>query len=312
MSSFNAKPESMIKASEQLGRCSNRLQRCSYDIRQVQYHLGLESSAVPTLKRAIRQVSDSVLEDAVKMDSLKEALESIANIYRNTENKLVNQETDTADYGLGASSDSQRIGFVAANYWDLLLQFIKYRDNKDKLAEALNDRYMSYTAQNMLNRPEYSEKTWKKATLEERKAMLQGLLNELNTLMGLNVTQYDFKPIEGSTRGYYDPDTNSVTVNLNLIDPANNNASSYMAMRTMIHEMRHAYQYAAIEHPEQYYVSEETRRQWAENFKKGNYKNATQYGYKAYVEQPVEYDAKRFAGQYQDILGYTPTYKGTW
>ena len=78
----------------------------------------------------------------------------------------------------------------------------------------------------------------------------------------------------------------------------------------MIHEMRHAYQHAVVDNPDQYKVSAETRQEWADNF--NDYKNAKKYGYKTYVEQPIEYDAKRFAGQYNDIKGYTPTYGGTW
>ena len=83
-----------------------------------------------------------------------------------------------------------------------------------------------------------------------------------------------------------------------------------MVMRTMIHEMRHAYQHAVVNNPDKFNVSEETRKQWAANF--NDYKSAKTDGYDAYVEQPIEYDAKRFAGQYQDIKGHTPTYAGTW
>ena len=81
-------------------------------------------------------------------------------------------------------------------------------------------------------------------------------------------------------------------------------------MQTLIHEMRHAYQYSAMDHPESFKVSKETLTQWKNNF--NNYRDADTFGYNSYVTQPIEYDAKNFARQYSDVDGYKADYGGSW
>jgi hypothetical protein len=87
----------------------------------------------------------------------------------------------------------------------------------------------------------------------------------------------------------------------------------YQIMQTMIHEMRHAYQHAAVRDPDSYTVSAETIKAWEENLKPGNYKSTSNgYSYTEYVSQPVEWDAKNMAKQYSDVSGADPEYRGSW
>ena len=297
--------------------CSRDLRSLSESLNSVRNNLAYKSSESEQVKNALGRISQTTLDEAAKASSLREALEIIADEYKQSESKVVemagtatsdakNRRKNLDDY----NKKSSVIHYTAFKSNEIIFLLLKYWNDPEKLREALQDHYMSYTAQGFLKRKEYSEATWNKASLEERKAMLTGLLGELNALMGLNVTTYDFSNLGGSTRGLYDTSTNTVTINLDYIDPANGISDSYMVMRTMIHEMRHAYQYAAVNNPDQFNVSAETRQQWADNF--NDYKDADTYGYTEYVQQPIEYDAKRFAGQYNDIKGYDPTYKGTW
>lgn len=58
--------------------------------------------------------------------------------------------------------------------------------------------------------------------------------------------------------------------------------------------MRHAYQHAAVDNPTDYQVSQEMIDMWEENF--DNYITSEE-GFDNYRNQPVEADARQFAGQ---------------
>ena len=66
-------------------------------------------------------------------------------------------------------------------------------------------------------------------------------------------------------------------------------------MTTVVHELRHAYQHAAIDDPERYQVSQETIDAWKESF--ATYAQEKAKGYQSYRNIIVEKDARKFAGQ---------------
>lgn len=78
---------------------------------------------------------------------------------------------------------------------------------------------------------------------------------------------------------------------------------SYGLYQTVTHELRHAYQYAAIGNHGVYgYESPYTEpasviQLWLENIY--NYKTPDRDGYETYATQPIEWDARDFAGQTQ-------------
>ena len=83
-------------------------------------------------------------------------------------------------------------------------------------------------------------------------------------------------------------------------------------LKTLIHELRHAYQNAAIDNPYLYVVSDETWNEWKNNYKVNNYINGGSNGYR---EQPIEWDAINFARQKKYINAVDKqliTYEGSW
>ncbi len=75
--------------------------------------------------------------------------------------------------------------------------------------------------------------------------------------------------------------------------------------------MRHAYQHYAVENPDKVTVSNETISAWKNNF--ANYVSPqTGCTFEEYVLQAVEWDAKNFAKQCEDVLGCNPKYAGSW
>ena len=93
------------------------------------------------------------------------------------------------------------------------------------------------------------------------------------------------------TWGYYTHGSHTVTLNAQALTDSKGNWDFYELLETVSHELRHAYQHEAIDHPTDYMVSEETIDIWKENFK--NYISSGD-DYQGYRNQPVEVDARDF------------------
>ncbi len=203
-----------------------------------------------------------------------------------------------------------------SNYMvNTLNEFSEYKDDcfneiMDNI-EKKNDLYMQDQIFDLLDTEEYNKQTWIKATEQERQEILISFYKKLKEIYGVDVAEnVVFSTTLGnSTRGQYSHSSKTVTINQKYLSKAD----SYQIMYTMIHEMRHAYQHAAVDNPDKYKVSEETIRQWENNIKPGNYKSTSNgYTYSEYVSQPIEYDAKNFAKQSSDLDNANPEYKGSW
>ncbi len=274
---------------------------------------------------AISGISDALLTEAAKMQSLSDALRLLAQRYQETESRL-SQSGQTSDGGSAGQSDAEDFG----SWWSGVLAWIKklfgWEDPADpetgetpaesepegvtKAEEKAHDLYMQEQMFDLLETDRYSKKTWNKATVEQRKEILKSYLQELEKIYGVSVSP-DIEYFYGdrNSRGAYVDSRKAVRINENYLS----RSDSYQIMQTMIHEMRHAYQHAAVRDPDSYTVSAETIKAWEENLKPGNYKSTSNgYSYTEYVSQPVEWDAKNMAKQYSDVSGADPEYRGSW
>ena len=203
-----------------------------------------------------------------------------------------------------------------SNYMvNTLNEFSEYKDDcsneiMDNI-EKKNDLYMQDQIFDLLDTEEYNKQTWLKASEKEKRQILISLYKKLIKIYGVDTAEnlVFSKDLDDTTRGQYSHSTKTVTINQKYLSKAD----SYQVVYTMIHEMRHAYQHAAVDNPEKYKVSEETIRQWKHNQIPRNYKSTKKgYTYPEYVSQPIEYDAKNFAKQSSDLSGANPEYKGSW
>lgn len=175
------------------------------------------------------------------------------------------------------------------------------------------DLNMRTNALQLLKSGPSSEEAWDQLgqDVDGKKHLLTGLLVNVNSILGTDVTneiEY-FRDESLKTRGYYNPGTNKVYINECYLTVED----GYQVSRTVIHEMRHAYQKYAITHPEKVLASRETIKAWAGNQPPFNYKSTSAgYSFEEYVGQPVEWDAKSFAGQLMELRGATPEYRGSW
>ena len=161
----------------------------------------------------------------------------------------------------------------------------------------------------------YTMESWSKSSTLDKQGKLRSLLTDMNHLFGTSVSSaidYNyFSADDHSTRGVYFSTGNRIAINQHMLPKV----TSYKLNFTMIHEMRHAYQHYAVQHPESVLVSMDTINAWKENFSPGNYKSVSEgFSFAEYVSQPVEWDAKNFAMQYDDLRGngIVPVHTGSW
>ena len=174
-----------------------------------------------------------------------------------------------------------------------------------KMDGLLQDR-----AHGLLKTEKYSQQTWQKLSMDDKKAVLSDLITDMNSILGTNVSaDIDFFHEQSGSRGAFSASSNNVRINEFLLAKD----SSYQLTQTIIHEMRHAYQHHCVKNSNAVLVSSQTIKKWEDNLQPGHYKSPKLgYSFEEYLAQPVEWDAKNFAKQLSEMLGIQPEYKGSW
>ena len=314
MANIYVKPDQINAKSQDLKNCGKNLRVLANDVDDVKNHVDMDSHATKmNFVKSLIVVETKVMEEAVRAENMGKALALIAKEYVKTDKFVADHAGDTLGMILHVFTNNAFHTILNVFGWDddYYRQKMGYQNyNTEKSQEYLIDHYLSEACQDLLTQPKYSEAAWKKATPEERKKMMNDFLVEINEYMGTNVvTTIDFHSLSKNTTGGYYNGTNSIELNSDYLREQDYD----LMMRTVIHEMRHCYQHTATEHPEQFLVSAQTLEKWRQNFPRENYKTVSKDGYAAYVQQPIEWDAKNFAGQKQDVAGYNnPEYRGSW
>lgn len=180
--------------------------------------------------------------------------------------------------------------------------------------ERTTDRYLQDQVFEALRQKPYLRTTWERASVEKRQEMLEQFYNEVQEILDTHVEGINFVPMVDqatnmpnmTTRGFYDPASNTISVNNYILERDN----SYLLFNTVIHEMRHAYQWETIDDPSSHIVSKITLEEWIEN--RTHYISFNGNNYIDYISQPVEFDAESFAKQRDKIDEARPTYRGGW
>lgn len=221
----------------------------------------------------------------------------------------IKQRSDISDHastkntsGLGRRSNiSQSSSTSPQSVRSQILQ-----TNVTRQMERTFDYQLRENVHGILKTNSFSKERWDTLSIPERKTVLSNLVDKLNGLLGTQSSiGYYFEV--GRSRGKYVDSEKKVKINEYFLA----NKNSYKICQTVIHEMRHAYQHYAVANPDKVTVSKETIAAWKDNF--ANYLSPlTGCTFDEYVSQPVEWDAKNFAKQCEDVLGCTPTYSGSW
>ena len=139
---------------------------------------------------------------------------------------------------------------------------------------------------------------WKDSTFEQKVNSLQELEKSIAEIAHRPPCQINVENLGEGNYGYFDPNTKDITVNSMYID--SNGFNDYKeTLDTIVHEGRHAYQdYNMTEREVHPRVSE------VDNWRLNNdsqlgYLDAQHWGFELYQYQPMEADARAFAG---DVL----------
>lgn len=134
----------------------------------------------------------------------------------------------------------------------------------------------------------FIKEKWSCKDTKYREDSLCLLSANLAIVMGIPHIGISFFEGMQSNRGYI-LDDDYIYINQDVLTDAN-----YMmdAIDTVLHEMRHKFQKEAIIFPEYYDVAEQTAEIWRKNFE--HYVDS-KWNFEAYLNQPVEKDAREFA-----------------
>ena len=311
MSGFDVDPHLLTCCGDEMLGYADEISQVAESVRIILGGMNYSYSGSAEYARSLARVSGSVMNDALRCRNLGSALKYIASQYLEADRVaagihnpavLIREAQHATEMSL-----LERMGLDDDYYRH---QAGLEVGELDRMQERIMDQYLSEQCQGLLNNERYSETAWQNASPEERREMLESFILEINHIMGTDVDRnVSFENISGTARGFYDSDTNSVTINSQYLNMPGE--QGYVIMRTMIHEMRHCYQHTAAQNQETFVVSTETLEQWRYNF--DHYRSTSDgYTYDEYVSQAIEWDAKNFAGQYGDIAGYTPDYTGSW
>lgn len=318
MATYKIDSARTANAVPQLSSLGQELHNLKSQVGTVRTSLALNIHATATLKGKIRLVESSILDLAANMNTLSEALDTIINYYISTENNILSRTGYCSGAAVSDANDSSDNNwfqqfFKQLQEWLIALGIIpdKHTIEITKAQERAHDVYMRRQIDDVLRRNRFSENTWRNSSVEERKAILNEYLQEVAAIMGLSIGQINFTYTQGRTvngvtyynMGSYNDALNRVSINEWVLESTT--IDSYALMSTIVHEMRHAYQHAACENPENFNVSRETIEQWQESF--DLYRSSNEYmrdygmtqqqAHQAYRDQAVERDARAFAGQ---------------
>lgn len=320
MAKFQIQIDNTVLATDGIGTLGKNLQSYSNSLVDVLIALEKdETTSFAPIYGKLKGINAILLEEAAKMESLEKALRHIITNYSDSEKQNLNfpcsEELISANTSEHGVVDEDTRNFFQ-RFWDWVKKIFNWNEKPEekpleitRQQEKEHDLYMQNRIFALLDTQAYNKTTWNKASIEQRKDILTKYLADLSAIYGVTVlSSINFYLGPSSERGSYAHSQKLVSINENYLT----RTDSYQIMQTVVHEMRHAYQHAAVDDPDSYEVSMETIEQWKNNFSNYISTRDGKTSYSEYVSQPVEYDAKNFAKQFTDLSGAKPTYTGSW
>lgn len=298
---FSVNKGNVERTIEELYNVSGNLCILAEEIRICRDSLHISSGSAGSIKETIESVRKQILYEASLVECFQHAAEYVISRYASCENQILEKLESAekeAERVLDRGTDKRGISE------QLIDRFLG--ENKTAAYTATTeeqrmtaDRELQLKIAHIMNTEHFSKEVWKLASVEERKNILQDYMQDISQVLGIHVKKdisfFEKEPVNGIlTNGYYNLGQNRIYINeyvINTYPPGD----SYYLMTTILHELRHAYQNQAMENPTDFQVDQETLDQWEENVR--NYQESQTEGFREYQKQPVEADARVFAGQ---------------
>ncbi len=290
-----------MESSQEIISVAENLKKLKNELDSVKARGILDSPSGQEINQAIIKISEEISNEATKMNSLGDALQMIAHKYQAAEKTIASTQIKILKSSTG--SETTEPGTDKRNWWEKFKDWLTDKnpdeyDTTNSEQEKAADDAMKQELWNVLQDEKYSQENWDKASVEERKQILQDYMNEVAKIYGLqdvtpNIIWDPNATYESSTItwGYYTHAKHTVTLNEQALLDSVGSWDSYELLETVSHELRHAYQHEAIDHPTDYMVTQETIDEWDDNF--DNY-ISSDTDYTNYRNQPVEVDARDF------------------
>jgi len=126
-------------------------------------------------------------------------------------------------------------------------------------------------------------------TIGEKERYIMSIGERILNNTGLSNVNIEFADNLGPTTcGIHSATANKIILNRNLLN------NPFDAIHTTLHEIRHAIQHDAVQHPEKYGFDAQTIEIWQRNIA---YYISPKLDYEAYVLQPIEIDAETWASK---------------
>ena len=286
---FDIKPYVVKDCSSYFDNMIQQVRSVKDGVGRVRRNISINSASTANIRTSLRNSQNNMEALIEKLASLENGLDVAVDLYLSCERNILGQQNNNTN------SSSGRKGL--SGWWSNFKEWASTGvwDDPDKAARIKRDKAMAKELRDLLKSERFSKKTWKKASVEERKQILTELFAEMQRIYGIELTDITIQPIEAEpgyiTYGYYMDYNKSMCINEDLLADAGNYKQ---IMDTMAHEMRHGYQHAVVENPDAFQVDPGTVTEWRNNIQ--NYKRIETDGFKAYRDQPIERDARKFAG----------------
>lgn len=294
MDTIRVNTELLDSCAALIGQCGTDASSLAQEISQVLS--SLPESCTEKYSRVIQSYQKEMQSISNDLGYLKTGVSKASQLFEQCEQTV--QQGVPEEAGEGAFASGGSVGKIDWTAWpftwiDAVLDFFGIDPyGRDSTAEQDNNDLMHSQVDSLFDNAYYGEKNWSRATASERKAILNSLKDELNAIYGTNVTaDIDYYYGPSNEYGYYNEVDNMVHINVNSF----NTHSREDVMNTVVHEMRHAYQYEVIQNPDQYIVSNDTVKTWENNWYNYISYKPELNNYDAYYGQPIEADAFGFA-----------------
>ena len=311
MAEFSVDVEKILASSEQIKNTAIKMNEYGIALDDIRKGGIFYASNGSIVDESVRRQFEKILNEAARMDSFGNALQLIAEKYSDTEKLLIGSITgetvsDSDQSASSASSEGER-GTDKRKWYQKFWDWITRQEPDDYDTTTIEqekaaDESMRRQLCDVLQDEKYSREYWENASIEERKQILQDYMNEVIRIYGLRDVKPNIKwdslkyEPTSCTMGQYTHGNHTVTLNENVLSDKYQWKSYDYLLQTVSHELRHAYQHEAVDHPTRFMVSQETIDSWRDNFEPGHYVTPST-DYQRYRDQPVEVDARSFQVQ---------------
>lgn len=281
--SFSVNIPKLQSAAEKLGDVASKLSILETDLNNFSISLTLGDSS-KLINVSIKENASRLSDETSNVRVYLESLLMIISLYENAENTILgNNNTSKAATGIRSLSSGN----------------ILYNTNAESQNNEIDKKLADDIKKALAWKWEYSYLNWLFSSPENRKQIIRDMLTLLAPIYGITAPKLIIGPEQDPTPGlitggYFDSESNTIWINENFFN--NGFIGKDDAVHTLLHEMRHAYQYDVINNPDNYGYDESTINQWRNDY--FGYISAEE-DFNAYDNQSIETDADDFADRIQ-------------